>query len=98
MLRQMPQRSGRATLPVARLEDAKAKATKLDVEVKHLSDEIRAAHAKCKENEGMLEEIAEENEQLEQLADQRLDYVRTLAIERNQAKSELKQCISREAR
>ncbi len=39
----------------------------------------------------MLEEIAEENEQLELLANQRLNYVRMLAIERNQAKSELEQ-------
>jgi hypothetical protein len=46
------------------LEEAKAEAAKLDVEVQHLSDEFRAAHAKCKENEGMLEEMADENEQL----------------------------------
>jgi kinesin family protein C1 len=46
------------------LEEAKAEAAKLDVEVQHLSDEVRTAHAKCKENEGMLEEMADENEQL----------------------------------
>ena len=39
----------------------------------------------------MLEEIVEENEQLELMADQKSDYIRTLAIERNQAKSELEQ-------
>ena len=76
---------------VCSLEEAKAEATKLDVKVEHLSDEVPAAHAKCKEKEGMLEEIAEENEQLELLANQRSNYVRMLAIERNQAKSELEQ-------
>ena len=79
---------------VRSLEEAKAEATKVDVKVQHLSDEVRAAHAKCKENKGMLEEIIKENEQLELMADQKLDYIRTLAIERNQAKSEL---VSREA-
>ena len=72
-------------------EEAKAEATKLDVEVQHLSNKVSAAHAKCKENKGMLEEIVEENEQLELMADQKSDYIRTLAIERNQAKSELEQ-------
>ncbi len=56
---------------VRSLEKANAEATKLNVEVQHLSDEVRTAHTKCKENEGMLEEIAEENEQLELLADKR---------------------------
>ena len=36
---------------VCSLEDAKAEATKLDVKVEHLSDEVPAAHAKCKEKE-----------------------------------------------
>ena len=73
------------------LEDAKAEATTLDVKVKHLSNEVRAAHAKCKENEGMLEDIAKENEELVWLADLRSNHVRTLVFERNQAKSELEQ-------
>ena len=60
---------------VRSLEEANAEATKLNVEVQQLSGEVRAAHTKCKENEGMLEEIAEENEQLELLADKRSPYV-----------------------
>ena len=40
------------------------KAANMKVKVQHLSEEVRTAHAKRKENEGMLEEMAEENKQL----------------------------------
>jgi len=46
------------------IEEAKVKAANMKVKVQHLSEEVRTAHAKRKANEGMLEEMAEENEQL----------------------------------
>ncbi len=91
LMRQVEEVNRRALKRQVEVERVKTDATALHASHAATIAQLEEANRRNEKNEEMLEEIAKENEDLELLADQRSNHVRTLAFARNQAKSELKE-------